>query len=84
MTERYLGDYDSYMRALRPVASATVVAIRNQRASRPVKTRGKDAEELRMLLRASRMRRQRYAERGLLVQTGPREWVMRIDEPAKQ
>jgi len=84
MTERYLGDYDSYMRALKPVACATVVSIRNQRTNRPVKTRGKDAEELRMLLRASRMRRRQYAERGLLVQTGPREWIMRIDEPAKQ
>jgi hypothetical protein len=77
---REVKDYAEYVRAMTPVVKASRLAIRLLRTRRPIKTRTKDAEELRMLVRAYHLRKQHYAQRGLLVQTGPHTWEMRLPE----
>jgi hypothetical protein len=75
---RHIADYAAWRAALLPRVHAVRVALRNTRTRRPASMRVKDDEELRVLGQCRARRRARLAAAGVLVQTGPRTWVLTL------
>ncbi len=78
--ERHIEDYAAWRAALLPRVQAVRVALRNARTRRPASMRVKDDDELRALWQCRERRRERLAAAGILVQTGPRTWVLNLPD----
>ncbi|GEM_PF-2481691 len=76
--ERHIEDYAAWRAALLPRVQAVRLALRNARTRRPASMRVKEDDELRGLRLCRERRRERLAAAGILVQTGPRTWVLNL------